>query len=312
VPRALALMQLMMKQTPARRRFKQMAGGTNHFLITILIGLDAVRVGKAQRGANFSTSWAPHDIVRSADRSGEFAIKALMSWLVDALDSYTVALGRKPFLLQTASDRDALGGLGRSVSARVEWVANRLGLYAEESYLLSAVAIVWRNRLVHSDSENTPDPAIERLMLERAGEIARDYRGLDVLALLTDLGCGRAPRFKEATAMVSSVQRFVELADGEILRMLDLEKFFHEVLERYVADDPPRRIANVWGKDTRRKMNSLRQLAIQHGIGESEETCEPVLAEEVLEAFERLSPKEARLMLAARVPDPASSSDQYS
>lgn len=61
--------QLSIKTSAARRDFKEMLGQNNHFLITIMIGLDAVADGEARRGDEFSTSWAPHDVRRSAMRS---------------------------------------------------------------------------------------------------------------------------------------------------------------------------------------------------------------------------------------------------
>jgi hypothetical protein len=63
----------------------------------------------------FSTSWAPHDVARSADRSGEFAIKALVAWLIDAFDAYARELNRKPFLLQDEEVRRELDALPVSV-----------------------------------------------------------------------------------------------------------------------------------------------------------------------------------------------------
>ena len=291
-----------MKQTPARRQFKRMAGGTNHFLITILIGLDAVRTGRAERGPSFSTSWAPHDVVRSANRSSEFAIKALMSWTVDALDSYALALNKKPFLLQTPADRNALGAVGRSVAGRTDWLAARFRLLSEPSYALTAVAIVWRNRLVHSRAENVVAAPVRELIEATAAEIARDYQGLDVKVLLADLSQGRVPKFKEATALVRAVQTFVEHLDQQVLQILELNPFFGEALEEYVSDNPAQRIANVWGKDPVRRASSLRQLAMEHGIGESSEGSGVALADAVIDRFASLSPKEARLLLTAPGP----------
>src|SRR5437773_6835144 len=73
----VAFTELALRTSPARRTFKQLAGNTNHLLITMLVGLDAVRDGTAQLSEEFATSWNPRDPVRSADRSRELAIKAL-------------------------------------------------------------------------------------------------------------------------------------------------------------------------------------------------------------------------------------------
>jgi hypothetical protein len=293
-------MALTMTETPARRQFKHMAGSVNHFLITILIGLDAVRTGKAERGPSFSTSWEPHDLGRSADRSGEFAIKALMSWLVDALDAYVAGLNRKPFLLQGVDNRNAFNGLPRSVQARTDWIAEHLNLSGDPAYALSALAIVWRNRLVHSNAENQVPPATVTILRASTQEIADAYQGLDVDLLLLDLERGGVPRFKEATALVRAAQSFVEKADAEILSRLDLEAFFREALAVYVSVDPSRRISNIWGKDPKRKLSSLRQLAMESGIWEHDNAT-LVLPDTVLIELAELRPNAVRRSLACPV-----------
>jgi hypothetical protein len=295
-------MPLTMTKTPARRQFKDMAGSVNHFLITILIGLDAVRAGTAVRGPTFSTSWEPHDVVRSADRSSEFAVKALMSWIVDALDSYAIALNRKPFVLQDRSDRDSLGAVGRSVGARTDWLAERFGVLGGQPHALTAVAIVWRNRLVHSEADNKVCTSVQNVLLSSADEIADDYQGLDIASLLDDVAKGKPPKFKEATAMVRAVHKFVEHTDGEVLTILNLEDYFCEVLERYVAHNPSRRIANVWGKDVGRRLRCLHQIALESGMRKPVGTAQPVLADRALEQLAQLSPKAARDLLIG--PDP--------
>lgn len=82
--------------SPARRAFKKMAGQNNHFLITIQVGLAAVENGTAQPPSEMRVSWAPHDRASSAGRSREFANKALLAWLVDAIDAYVRAVGHPP------------------------------------------------------------------------------------------------------------------------------------------------------------------------------------------------------------------------
>ncbi len=289
-----------MTQTPARRQFKHMAGSVNHFLITILIGLDAVRTGKAERGPSFATSWEPHDLSRSADRSSEFAIKALMSWLVDALDAYIVRLNRKPFLLQGVDNRNAFDALPRSVQAKTDWIAEHLKLSADPAYALSTLAIVWRNRLVHSNAENQVPPAIVTILQDSTEEIANAYQGLDVDLLLLHLAGGGVPRFKEATAMVRAAQSFVEKADAEILSRLDLGAFFREALAVYVSVDPPRRISNIWGKDPERKLRSLRQLAMESGMCEQDDPSLELPATLLIELAE-LRPNAVRQSLACPV-----------
>ena len=286
-----------MTQTPARRQFKRLAGNVNHFLITILIGLDAVRAGTAERSESFSTSWQPHNVVRSADRSSDFAVSALMSWLIDALDSYALRLNRKPFLLQDVASRQSFGSLSRSVAARSQWMAERFGLTKSRAYGLSVVAMVWRNRLVHSGADNEVPTEVQSLLRESSDEISEEYQGLSVDLVLHDVGRGLPPRFKEATAMVRAVQQFVEEADSALLESLSLETFLVEALQQYVAADPASRVGNVWGKDLARRRKTVRQLAFEAGLGETDKPVKLVLSDDVIDRIAQLSPTAARRFL---------------
>ncbi|UUI39979.1 hypothetical protein [Oceanobacillus oncorhynchi] len=66
-------------QSRALRYFKKLIGQNNHFLITILIGLDGVEKEKVELSEEFSTSWNPKNKRNSVIRSRHFAIKATLS-----------------------------------------------------------------------------------------------------------------------------------------------------------------------------------------------------------------------------------------
>ncbi|OPY60336.1 MAG: hypothetical protein A4E56_02762 [Pelotomaculum sp. PtaU1.Bin065] len=68
--------------------FKKEIGHANHFLKTILVGLDGVRNGTVIKNEEFSTSWNPRDKRVSADRSSDFAKKSTLIWVVENLEMY--------------------------------------------------------------------------------------------------------------------------------------------------------------------------------------------------------------------------------
>jgi hypothetical protein len=286
-----------MKSSRAQRRFKRLAGHVNHFLITILVGLDAVRAGTAQLSPTYSTSWAPHDVVRSADRSGEFAIKALVAWLVDALDAYVRELNRKPFLLQDKEARGELDSLS-SVHARVKWLAQHLELDQSPAYGLCVVGIIWRNRLVHSDAENEVPGEITALLEANVEVIRNGYQGLEVRRALESLDKGHTPTLKEVTTLVRAAHNFIGESDERIRKRLKLDTYFKETLEKYVSEDRAARLANVWGKDEKTRLKSLRQIAMQAGLSEGEGA--PSLGEETIKRAAGLSVIEARETYAER------------
>ena len=59
--------------------FKNEIGQANHFLITILVGLDGVHDNKINIKEEFSTSWNPKNRIDSANRSREFAKKSALT-----------------------------------------------------------------------------------------------------------------------------------------------------------------------------------------------------------------------------------------
>ena len=89
-----------LKYSYALKEFKSLAGQSNHFLITILIGLDAVENGDAEKSDDFKTSWNPKNVTSSARRSRMFSINATLAWLIDAFDSYVIIGNRSPKIIQ--------------------------------------------------------------------------------------------------------------------------------------------------------------------------------------------------------------------
>ena len=84
----------------ALKKFKKEIGQANHFLITILVGLDGVKSGKVEKNDEFSAAWNPKDVVASAERSRIYTIKASLAWVVDCLDMYLRLCNRKPRLFR--------------------------------------------------------------------------------------------------------------------------------------------------------------------------------------------------------------------
>jgi ribonuclease D len=136
--------------------------------------------------------------------------------------------------------------------------------------------------------------------MDAAASIKDQYQGLEVARILANLAAGTPPKFKEVTALVRAAHGFVEETDRQVLAALDLRSYLEEALEVYVAQDAIRRIANIWGKDPDRKLSSIRQLALEAGIGEVERATRPILRDEELTELARLTPKEARQRLLAK------------
>ena len=145
--------------SPARRDFKEMLGQNNHFLITIMIGLDAVASGEARLSDEFSTSWAPHDVRRSATRSREFACKALTAWLTDAVAAYINGLLREPCVVTDSTLAERLRA-AQSLDDKICTISNACGQDSAVATLLVRISVTWRNRLVHFRPRNQVDNSL--------------------------------------------------------------------------------------------------------------------------------------------------------
>jgi len=73
----------MISATKYYKSFKNQIGHTNHQLLTILVGLDAVRVGTAIKPVDLPAEWNPRNVEESAKRSRRFARSASIAWAVD-------------------------------------------------------------------------------------------------------------------------------------------------------------------------------------------------------------------------------------
>lgn len=251
--------------SPARRDFKEMLGQNNHFLITIMIGLDAVAGGEARLSDEFSTSWAPHDVRRSAVRSREFACKALTAWLTDAVAAYINGLLREPCVVTDSTLAERLRA-AQSLDDKIYTIANACSQDSAVATLLVRTSVIWRNRLVHFRPRDRVDNSLSEALLDRHETIAHEYLGLDVTRLLSSISKADAPTLKEITSLVRAAHTFVALVDDYLLRGVNLVVYVRQILSRYVSDDPARRINNVWGKDERHRISSVIQICKQHGM----------------------------------------------
>lgn len=244
---------LKLKISPARRHFKQRIGQANHFLITALIGLDGVKSKKFTLPEDFSTSWNPRSVERSAERSIRFILNASLGWVVDNLDSYFIEANRKPSIIEDKRIRNEYDTIGRSVNKRFELFyqeackkCNEIDKYAA----LVALAIQWRNNIVHFGANNELDDKYKFILTQYKAFYMDEFRHLDVTEMLKSFESkDNDPSFKEVTSMINAIHKFVELLDAFFLDSLDIERFKDDILDKHCSDH----------KQARRKINSLSE-----------------------------------------------------
>lgn len=260
-------MSYELKRTEARAVFKQLLGQANHFLITILIGLQAVRDGAATPDEEFRTSWNPKSVKDSAERSRMFSLDLALVRAIDALDTYMMRTNRKPFAISSPAFRNAMDGTGQSVSKRLSVFQSHAGPLPPEQGALLSLGIAWRNRRVHSLSDNNIMVEERACLNSKNAELQRDYSGLLIKDMLKRFDASEPPHFKEAAAVIRAVQRAVEFFDSQLLMHLDLEYYLGGVLAERLGKGPldpdsncRHAVRQFWGHPTAKKIKVLRAL----------------------------------------------------
>lgn len=284
--------------TPARREFKLNAGQNNHFLITVLVGLDAVREGRTTLNPEFSTSWSPKDVSRSAARSRDYALKTSLAWIVDLVDVYRSSVAKAPGVLSDSASA-TLAELGRS--ERLRFVAKAVGAPESAEELLVRLAIHWRNRIVHTESNSRLDARIRAELLKSAEQIHTRHRGLDVSRTIDLADSGASPRFKDVASIIEAAHAVVQAIDDRVLHCLDVEDYVDGILRRdigarFQAGD--RQVfARMWPGSTDKTARRIRQLLLQNGFAEAPQTC-PTVGADYISNLCALKASEARRRFA--------------
>lgn len=254
----------------ARRHFKMRIGQVNHFLITLLVGLDGVKKGSCVLPEEFRTSWNPRDVIRSADRSTRFALDATLSWAIDNLDSYFVEAARKPSIIEDASLKSDYEGAERSVNKRFnafyKAVKRRDGEITKYAALV-ALAIQWRNNLVHFGAENELGAEYDSFLRSNSDFYYQEFCHLDVDQMLGSfLKKDGHPSFKEVTSMIRAIHKFVEKVDCCLLQSLNEQRFMSDLLDRHYSEYKKTKIKiNTFTKD--RRDSFYLTILRQYGFG---------------------------------------------
>lgn len=287
--------------SPARRQFKKLLGQVNHYLITILVGLNAVEKGEAVLGGTFSTNWNPRSPQASARQSREFALKATLAWTVDALDAYASQLHQSPRLLESDTLYNAMSAAGRSVDAKTDALIEGLDIKDNISSSLTKLAITWRNRLVHHQADNPLSDEVRQSLLSQSKKIADNYRGLEIESMLISFDKSLAPRFKEAASLAQASHDFVSNCDSLLLVNLDLPRFVtatlrHHLTKNYKSkpeNDPKSRAGRIWNRTQDDSIRTLIQILQNYGISSDGDGFKVAVDDSYLIELSGITPAEA-------------------
>ncbi len=242
----------------ALKLFKKEIGQANHFLITILVGLDGVKSGKVIKNDEFDVAWNPRSVENSASRSRLYAIKSSLAWAVDCLDMYLMLCNKKPKLLSDELSRE-FDGTNRSVYRKFEVLIKRVKLDELEKACIDLL-ICWRNRTTHYFAENELKESSRQALVDL---IPQDEGAnkchLNADVMLKSFDDGKIPAFKEVAFLIRKTISFVECLDAELLS----EKQVLQILDGLICTNFKQNISTFEGifqkKDSERRKHKLIQ-----------------------------------------------------
>lgn len=286
---------LALRITGARREYKMNSGQSNHFLITVLVGLDSVADGKAVLKREFSTSWSPMDIPRSAARSREYALKTSLSWTSDVVDQYRRALLDLPGVIapDVAARISKLDGRG----LRLRAVAKELSIVDSIELDMVRLGIHWRNRMVHASAVSKLDRQVVARLFAQVEPIREQYRGLDIRRATDSADAGHAPRFKEVASIIEAGHRLVQSLDAVAIDRLDLWAYADALiaanLRRSLASGSTNGAPKLWPGNPIKSEQRIRQILIDGGFSADSDEGQ-VLPVSYLRDISRLTARDGR------------------
>lgn len=255
----------------AFRRFKSEIGHANHFLITIMVGLDAVEDGAAKR-EDFHASWNPKNTTSSVRRSKQYALKSALAWTVDNLDMYLRLANRLPRLYGEKESLE-IAKTKHSVYQKFCCILDNHPEINVSCFAYIDLLICWRNNTTHFDAENTLLPVSRRyfskLIENSSTDQYCDTYNLNISAMIDRFSQGSCPTFKEVATLIKATIHFVERLDKLLIQSIDQPQYLESLLITLIKKD--QRNASIFSRhnttvESREKR--IKQLLITAGICE--------------------------------------------
>lgn len=271
---AIYMEYLILESSYAKRSFKKRIGSANLFLITILVGLDAIESGEIIKSPTFSTSWNPRNMKNSAQRSSRFALNAALSWVIDNLDMYFILTHRKPSIIESVEISNKLSGAGQSVSQKMDTFVSVLlktDLHDIDKFAsLVALGIQWRNNTTHFDADNIISKKYKDVLTASDNKqwFHDNFQGLDIKETLRHFEEGTSPSFKEITSIIRAVHIFVDQLDSFLISGVDVNRVAVETIQKHYSDSQKRK-GYVLNYESERKTSMVKMILLSYGFSET-------------------------------------------
>jgi hypothetical protein len=285
---------LALARTVALRRFKSATGQNNHFIVTILVGLNQVEHEDFEPDADFSSQWSPRNRVSSARRSREYALQTSLTWIVDQLNSLRYGLLATPTAFSD-SERSRIQAHD-SARDKLDELLNVLGVPRTSDYRMCELAITWRNRSVHSGPvERKINSSLKRNLLAVEARIADQHRGLAISDCISAYERGDAPPLKAVASFVQAAQSLATALDEAVVHRVSTEGFAEEAIRTWAVDrSGTHGLTKTWGGSAEQTRRRIVQLLISAGMHEVDDAHARAMDAQYFEGLLALSPAQAK------------------
>lgn len=253
-------------RTTALRDFRARSGHTTQYLLTLIVGTDAVRRGhNAPEG--LPASWNPRSREDAASRARTFALQAATVWNAESVIGYVSSITKsRPALVSETLTAEVNGT--RSREDKLVALCAGVGHPLTAETALVRAAMVWRNKLTHVHAQNRLAQDVVASLRTAGESIANGYQGLNVAELIDRIQDGAPPRLKEATALIRASAALTRSLDERICEQIEVSTYLEEVLRQYLAPHERRvaRATGIWGGSPKQNRRSIINVAAQAGM----------------------------------------------
>lgn len=262
---------MIVNHSYALKQFKKEIGQVNHYLVTILVGLNGIVPHDIDVSPELHAVWNPKSKKASVDRSKLYAQKATLAFVVDCLDMYLRLINRTPLLvsnelLKKELDRDENS---KSVYRRLNIVCKHLNITSLE-YAMTDLLICWRNRLVHFDADNDISHESRDTMLSHSSNMYCEKHHLDFKEMLRSFDSKNTPKFKEITSLVNATINLLYQIDSILVCQVGFLNYADRIVVHYFKGDSVKRLNNIFSKGPGHAEKAIRQILLQHGFSVQE------------------------------------------
>ncbi|WP_417710321.1 hypothetical protein [Roseibium aggregatum] len=213
----------------------------------------------------------------------------------DSLDAYIIWSRREPALIQCETLKKSIDTSGRSVARRFNSLDKH---YSQPNIFLTAlinIMIFWRNKLVHSTSEENFDPTHLDILAENMQWYKETFQGMDTSRLVIDFKKENPPTLKEITSIIRAVHKYIEVLDQLQLNKLSPETYLREMIKHHInvtSENKMKIIQSIWGRDEEEKSRRLKSMLTNYGFSsERKYEYSPEFSKALILKYSSFTPK---------------------